>query len=166
MSELSPIPEGFRSVTPYLFVPSSAEAIEFYGKAFGATERFRMASPDGAVMHAEILIGNSIVMMTDECEQFGLKSPRTVGACTGSTHLYVEDVDAAFAQATDAGCETLAPPTDMFWGDRFCKVSDPFGHHWSIATRVEIVSPEEMAKRHQAFMEQMQQGGPGPEPCE
>lgn len=159
MPDVNPIPEGFNSVNPYIIVPNSDEAIEFFTKAFGAIERLRMAGPGGSTMHAEVQIGNSVVMMTDECEQFGLKSAKSVGACTTSLHLSVEDVDAAFAKATDAGCEVLMPVTDMFWGDRFCKLIDPFGNHWSIATRVEDVSPQEMQKRHAEAMKQMESGG-------
>ncbi len=160
MADIAPVPPGFRTVTPYLIVPSSADALDFYGKAFGAQERLRMKGPGGSTLHAEMQIGDSIVMITDECESFGLQSPLSLGTCSCVTHLYVDDMEAAFVRATEAGCETLAPPMDMFWGDRFCKVKDPFGHQWSIATRNEQVSPEEMAKRQQEMVEQMQQGGP------
>jgi PhnB protein len=143
------IPEGFHSVCPHLVVKGASDAIEFYKKAFGAEEVMRISGPDGkSVMHAEIKIGDSMIMLGDEfpgCEH-GPKSPATLGGTTSTTHLYVEDADAFFAQALAAGAKETMPMTDMFWGDRFGSVADPFGHAWSIATHTRDVSPEECAE--------------------
>jgi uncharacterized glyoxalase superfamily protein PhnB len=158
MSDVKPIPEGFSSVTPYMIVSNSVEAIAFYGKAFGATEISRMEGPGGSTMHAEIRIGNAIVMMTDENPQFNMSSPLTLGNTTGSLHLYVEDVDAAFQAAIDAGCEVVAPLMDMFWGDRFGKVKDPFGHTWSLATKQKNLTREEVDAGAAIALKQMQSG--------
>jgi len=134
-------------VTPYLSVRNAAKALDFYAQAFGATELFRLPGPGGAVMHAEMKIGDSIVMIGDEAPQMGATSPQTLGGSAVSLLLYVPDVDASFARATRAGCVAQVPPTDMFWGDRYCKLQDPFGHLWGIATHKEDVSPEECARR-------------------
>jgi uncharacterized glyoxalase superfamily protein PhnB len=149
-----PIPEGYHTVTPHLVIRDAAKAIEFYKKAFGAEERFRMPGPDGKLMHAEIKIGDSIVMMSDEFPQMGNKSPKTLGGNVGGLMIYTKDVDAAFAQAIAAGATEKSPPTDMFWGDRFCHVEDPFGHGWSIATHIEDVPAEDMAERMKKSMSQ------------
>jgi PhnB protein len=155
-----PIREGFRTVTPYLTVKSAAQAIDFYKRAFGAQEIERMAGPDGkSIMHAEIKIGDSVVMLSDEMPQGGTVSPQTLSGTTGSLFLYVPDVDAAFKRALDAGAKAVMPPADMFWGDRFGKLVDPFGHHWGMATHKEDLSPEEVRKRGAAFMASM--GKPG-----
>lgn len=159
MSEVKPIPDGYGTVTPYLVVKGAAEAIEFYKKALGAEEVLRMPAPDGSLMHAEIKIGDSIVMLGDEfpgAEGYG--SPATLGGTSVNLFLYVEDADAAFQQAVDAGAKVLAPMADMFWGDRYGKLRDPFGHDWGIATHKEDVSPEEMGKRAEEFFAQMAQG--------
>ena len=158
MSEVKPIPDGYGTVTPYLVVKGAAEAIEFYKKALGAEEVLRMPAPDGSLMHAEIKIGDSIVMLGDEfpgAEGYG--SPATLGGTSVNLFLYVEDADAAFQQAVDAGAKVLAPMADMFWGDRYGKLRDPFGHDWGIATHKEDVSPEEMGKRAEEFFAQMAQ---------
>lgn len=143
-----PIPKGYHTLTPYLTVKGAAKAIDFYGKAFGATEVCRMPLPDGkAIAHAEIMIGDSHVMLGDEFPQPGAPvAPTTAKHTTVTVHMYVKDVDTAFKKAVSAGATAMMPPTDMFWGDRFAKVSDPFGHHWSIATHVKDLSPDEMAK--------------------
>lgn len=141
------IPEGYHSVTPYLVVKGAAEAIEFYTKAFGAVETVRMPGPGGSVMHAEITIGDSIVMLSDEQPERGHLSPVTIGGAGVSIMLYTGDVDATYQAALAAGAKGIQPPTDMFWGDRMSNITDPFGHSWAIATHTEDVSPEEMQKR-------------------
>ena len=142
-----PIPEGYNTVTPYLAVDDAAKAIEFYERAFGAKERYRMPGPDGKIAHAEIQIGNSIVMLSDPFPQATAKPPTQVGDTTAGLFMYVEDVDAAFKRAIEAGATEKMPPADMFWGDRFGSVTDPFGHAWQLATHIEDVSPEEMERR-------------------
>jgi uncharacterized glyoxalase superfamily protein PhnB len=155
-----PIPDGYHTVTPYLTVKGAAQAIDFYTRALGAKEVERMTGPDGkSIMHAEIRIGDSVVMLSDEFPQMGARSPQTLGGTTGSIFLYVTDVDTAFKRALDAGAKALMPPTDMFWGDRFGKFADPFGHEWGMATHKEDLSPEEIRKRGQAAMAAM--GKPG-----
>src|SRR5262245_27966336 len=147
------IPDGHHTITPYLTIKGAAEAIEFYARAFGAQEIERMSGPDGrSVMHAEIRIGDSIVMLSDEFPRMGPRSPETLGGTTGSLFLYVPDVDSAFRQAVDAGAKALMEPADMFWGDRFAKVADPFGHEWAMATHKEDLSREEIKKRGAAAM--------------
>ena len=152
--KVKPIPDGYQSVSPYLMVRGAAKAIDFYKKALGATERFRFAAPDGSVMHAELQVGDSVVMLADDNPQATAKSPASLGGTSVNIFLYVEDVDSFFQQAVGAGAEALMPPENMFWGDRFSKVSDPFGHEWSLATHVEDVSPEEMGKRAEAMFAQ------------
>jgi PhnB protein len=154
-----PIPDGYHTVTPYLIVKGAGEAIEFYKKAFGAEELFRMPGPDGrGVMHAEIRIGDSVIMLADEFPDRGYLSPLARGGATSSLLLYVEDVDASFARAIAAGATEKMPVSDMFWGDRYGQVSDPFGHDWSIATHKEDVAPEDMARRQQEFFAKMSAG--------
>jgi PhnB protein len=147
MSPVKPVPEGYHTVTPHLVVKGAAEALTFYAKALGAEELLRMPAPDGSIVHAEIRIGDSPIMLGEEAPQMGAISPKTLGGSPVTIMLYVNDVDAYFARATKAGCETKLPPTDMFWGDRYCKVTDPYGHNWAIATHKEDVSPQEMDKR-------------------
>ena len=143
-----PIPDGYRTVTPYIVVDDAAQAIDFYRRAFGAHEIDRVAGPDGKrVMHAEIRVGDSIVMLSDEFPQVGPRSPHALGGITGSIFLYVPDVDAAFQRAVDAGGKPVIPPADMFWGDRFGKLVDPFGHEWAMATHTEDLTPEEIRRR-------------------
>ena len=147
------VPEGFHTVSVYLNVPNAVEAIAFYEKAFGAKLVMRMPGPDGrSTMHAEIMIGDCIVMLTDENPQFGVKSPKSLGGTSCSVHLYVEDCDATFNRAIQAGCQMLNPMMDAFWGDRFGKLGDPFGHVWSVATHKEDVSAEEIGRRAADWM--------------
>lgn len=146
-TRVKPIPEGFHTATPYLYVRSAARAIEFYKQAFGASEMVRMPGPNGTVGHAEIKIGDSPIMLADENPHVGARSPEAVGGSPVSNLLYVEDVDAVFNKAVAAGAKVLRPVTDQFYGDRSGGVSDPFGHLWYIATHKEDVSPEEMRKR-------------------
>jgi len=149
------VPEGYHTVTPALTVKHGAEAIEFYKRAFGAQEVMRMNNPDGKIMHAEIKVGDSRIMLNDEMPDMGCLSPASVGGPTGSLYLYVPDVDAAFQRAVTAGAKVLMPVTDMFWGDRFGQVEDPSGHRWSLATHVEDLAPEEIARRHREFLSSM-----------
>src|ERR1700680_1047769 len=146
-SKVKPIPEGYHSVTPYLIIKDAASAIEFYKKAFGATELMRMADPSGKIGHAEIKIGDSPIMLADEVLGMGYRSPQSLGGSPVSILLYVEDVDALFDQAVAAGAKVERPVKDQFYGDRSGGVTDPFGHGWYIATHKEDVSPEEMKKR-------------------
>src|SRR5262245_25457322 len=150
------IPDGYRTVTPYITVKGAAQAIDFYTRAFGAKPGERMNGPDGkSVMHAEIKIGDSMIMLSDEFPQMGSRSPQTLGGTSGSLFLYVPDVDAAFKRAVDAGAKAVMPPADMFWGDRFGKVTDPFGHEWALATHKEDLSHDEIQKRGAAAMASM-----------
>jgi PhnB protein len=150
-----PIPEGYHTVTPYLAVEDATEAIEYYTKAFDAKERVRMETPDGKVGHAELEIGDSLVMLSDPFPQASTKPPNELGGTSVSVFIYVENVDAVVKQAVDAGAMVTMEVADQFWGDRFGSVKDPFGHLWSIATHVEDVPPEEMAERAKAAMAAM-----------
>lgn len=145
-------PAGYHTVTPAIIVRSAAEAIDFFKRAFDAEEVSRMTGPDGAVMHAEIRIGDSIVMLGEENEQWGTLSPLSTKGNPGSLHIYVADVDAAFAKAVRAGAKVRYPLEDAFWGDRYGKVTDPFGHEWGLATRVRDLSPEEMQRAGEEWM--------------
>jgi PhnB protein len=151
MSKVKPIPEGYHSLTPYLFIRGAAEAIEFYKKAFNATEIFRMPGPGGRIGHAEIKIGDSAIMLADENPQMNALSPQTVGGCPFLLHLYVEDVDAMFAQAIAAGAKVTRPIENQFYGDRSGGLEDPFGFKWYLATHTEDVAPEEMQRRMAAM---------------
>lgn len=146
-SRVKPIPEGYHTATPYLIARDAARAIEFYKKAFGATELMRMADPSGKVKHAEVKIGDSPIMLADEFPEMGARSPQSFGGSPVSIYLYVEDVDVTFSQAIAAGAKELQPLKDQFYGDRSGGVTDPFGHVWYIATHKEDVSPEELGKR-------------------
>ena len=152
---VKPIPEGYHAVTPSLTVKDGAKAIEFYKKAFGAQERMRLPGPDGRLMHAELQVGDSIVMLGEEMPEMGCKEPASVGAVSSSLYLYVPDVDAAFNRAVQAGAKALMPPADMFWGDRFGTVEDPSGHRWGLATHKEDPTPAEMEKRQKEFLASM-----------
>jgi PhnB protein len=154
MGSVKPIPDGYHSITPYLFVRSAASAIDFYKNAFGATEIVRMVGPNGKIMHAELRIGDSIVMLADENPPTGVMSPQTVGGFSVGLHLYVENVDAVIQKAVENGAKPLRPIKNQFYGDRSGSLLDPFGHMWSVATHVEDVSPEEMRKRMTAAMSQ------------
>ncbi len=147
---VKPIPEGYHSVTPYLIVRGGAEAIEFYKKAFGASELFRMDAPGGKIGHAEIKIGDSPIMLADEYPDMGYKGPQSLGGSPVSIMIYVEDVDAIFNRAVDSGATVKEALQDKFYGDRMGTVVDPFGHIWHIATHKEDVSPEEMERRAKA----------------
>jgi PhnB protein len=150
-----PVPEGYNTVTPYLAVEDAAAAIDFYRRAFGAKERVRMPGPDGKVMHAELEIGDSLVMLSDPFPQASTAPPKELGGTSASVFLYVEDTDTLYREAVDAGGTSLMEPDDMFWGDRFASVQDPFGHTWTIATHVEDVSPEELERRSQEWFAAM-----------
>ena len=148
---VKPIPEGMHTVTPHLVCAGAAEAIEFYQKAFGATELSRVPGANGKLMHASVRIGDSVVMLNEEMPEWGAFGPKSLKGSAVTIHLYVENADAVFEQAVAAGAKITMPLDDMFWGDRYGKVEDPFGHQWSIGTHVRDVSPEEMQKA----MEQM-----------
>jgi PhnB protein len=145
---VQPIPEGYPSLIPYLSVRGAARAIEFYTQAFGARERYRLPGPDGTTVgHAELEIGDSLIMLADEMPAYGNRSPQSLDGTSVSFALYVEDVDAAFARAVGAGATVLQPVENRFYGDRAGTVADPFGHQWSLMTHIENVPPEEMEKR-------------------
>lgn len=147
MSQVKPIPDGYAAVTPYLTVKGAAQAIDFYKKVFGAEEVMRMPMPNGRIAHAEINIGGSFVMLSDESEEWKAFSPQTVGDTSVSLMLYVPDVDATVQRALDAGATLTMAVADQFYGDRAGGIKDPFGHKWHIATHVEDVPPDEMARR-------------------
>lgn len=144
MPSTKPIPDGFHTVTPHLVIAGAADAIEFYKKAFGAVEVTRLPGPDGKVMHAQVRIGDSPVMLADEMPACGSFAPATLKGTPVTLHLYVNDADAFVARAQAAGAKVVMAVTDMFWGDRYGVVQDPFGHQWSVATHVREVTPEEM----------------------
>jgi uncharacterized glyoxalase superfamily protein PhnB len=158
MPKVDPIPEGFHTLTPHIVVKGCAEAIEFYKKAFGAEEVVRMPAPDGKrVMHAEIKIGDSLLMMADDFPEFcdgKSRTPQTLKGTPVTLHMYVPDVDKAMERATRAGARVTMPATDMFWGDRYGKVEDPYGHDWSLATHVKDLTPEELGKAAEAAFSQ------------
>jgi PhnB protein len=146
------VPEGYHTATPYLIVDGAAKALEFYRKAFGATERMRFAAPGGKIGHAEITIGNSAIMLADEHPEMGHRGPQAIGGTPVTIHLYVENVDEVFPRAVAAGATALRPVTDQFYGDRSGTLRDPFGHVWHVATHKEDLSPEEMHRRAEAAM--------------
>jgi PhnB protein len=150
-----PIPEGYSGPMAYLSVPDAAAAIDFYSRAFGARERYRMPAPGGKIGHAELELGGGVIMLSDPFPQASTKPPTEVGGTTASIMFYVEDVDAAMQKAADAGAEIVMPADDQFWGDRFGSLRDPFGHSWALATHVEDVPPEEMAARAEQAMAAM-----------
>jgi PhnB protein len=151
---VSPIPEGYHSVTPYLVMKNAAAAIEFYKEAFGAVELLRMAAPGGKIGHAEIKIGDSPVMLADEYPDMGFKGPESLGGTPVSLMIYVDDVDKIYPQAIVAGGKEVRPLQNQFYGDRSGTLTDPFGHVWTISTHVEDVSEEELAKRAEAAMKE------------
>jgi PhnB protein len=152
---VSPVPAGYHTATPYLVVRGAAQALEFYKQAFGAVEHVRMDGPGGSIMHAEIKIGDSMIMLGDEHPEMGAKSPAAYGGSPVSILLYVPDVDALTKQALAAGAKEERPVTDQFWGDRMGSIVDPFGHKWSIATHTEDVSEAETARRFEELKKQM-----------
>ncbi len=147
MSPVKPIPDGYPQVTPYLCIDGAAQAIDFYTEIFGAKERMRMGAPGGRIGHAELTLGNSVIMLADEHDDMGFLSPRRLGGTPVTLSVYVEDVDATFERAVQAGAKVLRTVENQFYGDRSGQFEDPFGHRWSVATHVEDVPPEEMEKR-------------------
>jgi PhnB protein len=151
-SKVKPVPDEYHTITPYLTVRGAAEALAFYERAFGAKEHFRMDAPGGKLMHAEMRLGDSAFMLTDEFEEWGNRSPATIGATGSSLMVYVEDVDATFQQAVEAGAKVVMPVENHFYGDRMGMVEDPFGHRWSLASHVEDVPPDELERRAREMM--------------
>ena len=143
---VKPIPEGAHSLTPHLICAGAADAIEFYKRAFGAVEEGRMPGPDGRLMHASVRIGDSALMLVDEMPEYGALGPKSLNGSPVTVHLYVTDVDAVVAQAVAAGATATMPVADMFWGDRYGQLTDPFGHRWSVATHKRDLTPEEIRK--------------------
>lgn len=152
MSPAKPIPDGYPRVSPYLSVDGAADAIDFYKQVLGATERMRMPAPGGKVGHAELQIGDSVIMLADEFPEMGVVSPKKIGGTPVTLSVYVEDVDKAFDAAVQAGAKSLRPVENQFYGDRAGQFEDPFGHRWSVSTHIEDVPPDEMAKRAQEAM--------------
>jgi uncharacterized glyoxalase superfamily protein PhnB len=157
MPAVKPIPDGFHSLTPHITVKGAAKAIDFYKKAFGAEEIRRHAMPDGSVMHALLRIGDSMLMLNDEFPQMNCKGPATIGGTAVTLSLYVADADKAWERAVQAGANVKMPIADMFWGDRYGLVTDPFGHDWAIATRKQDLTPDQVMAAAKASM-----GGPPP----
>jgi uncharacterized glyoxalase superfamily protein PhnB len=153
--QAKPVPEGYHTVTPHLVVHGAADAIEFYKKAFGARELGRAPGPGGKLMHAEVQIGDSKIMLADDFPDMGSLSPAALKGTPVTIHLYVENADALFQQAIKAGAKVLLPLADQFWGDRYGQLADPFGHRWSIATHLKDMTPEDMRKASEAAMAQM-----------
>lgn len=151
---VQPIPEGYHSVTPYLIFGDAGKAIRFYQQAFGATERMRMPTPDGKIGHAEIRIGDSTIMLADEFPDMGARGPEAYGGSPAGFMIYVEDVEATFRRAIEAGGEEVRPIEDKFYGDRSGTLKDPFGYQWTVSTHVEDVAPDEMERRMKAYTEQ------------
>jgi PhnB protein len=147
MAEVKAIPDGYPQVTPYLCVDGASAAIEFYGIVLGATERMRMPAPDGKIGHAELQIGDSVIMLSDEFPEMGMKSPKALGGSPVTLSVYVHNVDDVFERAIQAGAKQLRPVEDQFYGDRSGQFEDPYGHRWSVSSHVEDVSPEEMGRR-------------------
>jgi len=148
------VPASYHSVTPYLALKGASEAIDFYMRAFGATESFRLLTPDGQVAHAEIRIGDSCIMLAEACGEAPIASPVALSRSSVGLHVYVEDVDARFAQAVAAGAKVVRPVQDQFYGDRTGTLQDPFGHVWFLATHTEDVAPDELARRAEALFKQ------------
>ena len=146
-----PIPDGYASLTPYLMVRGAAQAIDYYKKVFGATERLRMPGPGGMIFHAELQVGDSVLMLADEHQGTVMKGPLTVGGSPVTLHLYLDNVDETFAKAIAAGATQIRPLQNQFYGDRSGMLRDPFGHIWNLGTHVEDVSPEEMNRRMAAM---------------
>jgi uncharacterized glyoxalase superfamily protein PhnB len=157
MSPVKPIPEGHHTITPSLTVKGASDAIEFYKKAFGATEQGRFLGPDGLIMHAQLKIGDSILFLVDESPMMGNKGPLSLGGTPTSIQLYVEDCDALYNRAVAAGAKVTMPIADQFWGDRWGQVADPFGHSWGISTHKEDMTTDEMIERGKVAMAAMAQ---------
>jgi PhnB protein len=149
---VKPIPDGYNQAIPYLACRNAAKALEFYAKAFGATEQMRMAAPDGKIGHAEIKIGNALIMLSDEYPEMKVLSPQTIGGTPVGIHIYVPDVDALNKRAIAAGATVEREIANQFYGDRSVTLTDPFGHRWFFATHVEDVAPDEMKRRAEAAM--------------
>jgi len=154
---VKPIPDGYHSITPFLTVRDAARAIEFYKQAFGAEEKGVMKGPDGKVMHAELKIGDSLIMLSDEFPEYGALSPQSIGGSGMGLHIYLDGVDAAFDRAVKAGAKVEMPVMDQFWGDRYGKLTDPFGHKWSIGTHIKDLSMDEMKRGMDDAMAKAQQ---------
>jgi PhnB protein len=151
----SPIPAGYQTVIPYLILKDASKAVEFYKKAFGAEEVFRSPLPDGRLMHVDLVIGGSHIYLTDEMPERNALGPATLKAAHATVHLFVQDVDKVYQRAVDNGAQVEMPPQDMFWGDRFGRLIDPFGQPWSIATRKEDLTKEEVSIRQKEFFANM-----------
>ena len=154
-----PIPEGYHTLTTYLTMDNAAEAIDYYKDVFGAKERIRMEAPDGKIGHAELEIGDSLLMLSDAFPGATSRPPTELGGTTAGAFMYVEDVDGVVKRAVESGATITMEIADQFWGDRFGSITDPFGHSWSIATHVEDVPPEEIAERAKAAMAEMSSSG-------
>lgn len=154
MGSVSAIPSGHHTVTPHLVIRGASDAIDFYIKAFGATDVTRMDGPDGKILHAEIKIGDSYVYLAEEAPGWGILSPLSLNGTAVVIHLYTEDANAWFQRALEAGATTVMPLSDMFWGDRWGKLADPFGHHWSVAQRLEILTHDQLVERTAKAMSQ------------
>jgi PhnB protein len=154
MADVKPIPDEYPQVVPYLCVNGAAAAIQFYSQVFGATERLRMPGPDDTIGHAELQLGDSVIMLSDEFLEMNVRSPKTIGGSPVTLSVYVEDVDAVVERAVQAGATVLRPVENQFYGDRSGQFEDPFGHRWSVATHVEDISPEEMTRRAEEAMNQ------------
>jgi PhnB protein len=152
MPDVKPIPDGYPQVSAYLCVDGADEAIEFYGNVFDAKERVRMAGPDGKVVHAELQLGDSVIMLADENPEMGLRGPKPVGGTPVTMSVYVEDVDSVYDRAIQLGATAVGPLENQFYGDRSGQFDDPFGHRWNVSTHIEDVSPEEMEKRSRELM--------------
>ncbi len=153
MTDVKPIPDNYPQVSPYLHVDGAAEAISFYEKVLGATERMRMPSPGGKIGHAELQLGDSVIMLADEFPDMGIRGPAAVGGSPVTIGVYVEDVDSVYQKALDAGAKSLRDLENQFYGDRTAQFEDPFGHRWSISTHIEDVPPDEMERRAAEMME-------------
>jgi PhnB protein len=147
----APVPEGYPRVMPYLIVDGATEAIDFYTQALGFSERMRLPGPDGRIGHAELMLGDDVIMLADENPEMGIRGPRTIGGSPVTIQAYVDDVDTTFQRALAAGAKTLREVDDQFYGDRAGQLEDPFGHRWNLATHVEDVPPEEMSRRAAAL---------------
>ena len=152
MPNVKPIPDGYPQISPYLCIDGAEEAIEFYSTVFDAKERLRLPAPEGKIGHAELQLGDSVIMLADEAPELGIRSPKSVGGTPVTISVYVEDVDGVFDRAVQSGAKAIRPLEDQFYGDRSGQFEDPFGHRWSVATHVEDVSPDEMAKRSAEMM--------------